>query len=223
MALLHIISSFSFFLTLLLINRMSSMRWGDSDSSDEDEIKVSSLPIPGQQESPHPPAGKARRSTQQQRERTPPRQSRGSQQHGNTKNPPKSVNNNKNPRNSGRGGGGPPQHEHAKDWKQMAKSSSRFSSTGGTTFCVLKAHGKRIFLSNNSHTYFCLGSNQQQQSIDGSAWMAQRRKKRQEEEQHERIQHEEELRQHEEEKRNRRKSQFSALKVCSHVSLISFL
>lgn len=104
------------------------MRWGDSDSSDEDEIKVSSLPIPGQQDSP-PPAG-ARRSIPHQRERTPPRQSRGPQQPRTKTNSP---NNRKSNRNSGRGGG-PAQHEHGGDWKQLAKSSSRFSSTGGTIF-----------------------------------------------------------------------------------------
>jgi hypothetical protein len=38
------------------------------------------------------------------------------------------LNNNKSNRNSGR----PPHEQHPTDWKQLAKSSSRFSTTVGT-------------------------------------------------------------------------------------------
>ena len=92
---------------------MSSMRWGDSDSSDEDEIRVSSLPVPGQQGQRHAAASPppSRRSRTPSGGPSPPRSG-----------PPHNRDRpNKSNRNTGNRG------PRQSDWKQMAKSASRFA------------------------------------------------------------------------------------------------
>lgn len=179
-----------------------SFRWGDSDSSDEDEIRVSSLTLTQQTDdaaernnghtevAAHPPPIPAPAHYNH-----PPRAER-SPSAGNFK-PKGGGRHNNRSKSGGARALGPPRN----DWKEMAKSASRFGAAG-------KSY-RHKHISERSLT-FCID---QRSSLDGSAWMAQRRAKQTEQEEVQRAAIEGEKKKQEEEKRQRRKSQLQALKV----------